>query len=31
MSSTASDEVIHIAYKALAKKYHPDTYKGDKD
>ena len=26
----ASDEVITMAYKALAKKYHPDTYEGDK-
>lgn len=26
----ASDEVIKMAYKALAKKYHPDTYEGDK-
>lgn len=26
----ASDEVIKMAYKALVKKYHPDTYEGDK-
>ena len=25
----ASEEVIKAAYKAMAKKYHPDTYKGD--
>lgn len=30
ITSTASDEVIRMAYKALAKKYHPDTYEGDK-
>lgn len=29
VSSTASAEVIKNAYKTLAKKYHPDTYKGD--
>lgn len=26
---TASSEVISMAYKALARKYHPDLYKGD--
>ena len=26
----ASDEVIKMAYKALAKKYHPDTFDGQK-
>lgn len=26
----ASSEVIKMAYKALVKKYHPDTFKGDK-
>lgn len=31
VSESASDEVIRMAYKALAKKYHPDTYDGDKD
>ena len=25
ISETASDEVIHMAYKALVKKYHPDS------
>lgn len=30
ISPTASEEVIKMAYKALAKKYHPDTYTGDK-
>ena len=29
ISSSASVEVIRNAYKTLAKKYHPDTYKGD--
>ncbi len=29
VSENASDEVIHMAYKALAKKYHPDLYQGD--
>ena len=27
---TASPEVIRMAYKALASKYHPDVYQGDK-
>ncbi len=30
-SPNASDEVIRMAYKALVKKYHPDSYKGDLD
>jgi DnaJ-class molecular chaperone len=25
----ASSEVISMAYKALARKYHPDIFKGD--
>lgn len=29
ISENASEEVIRMAYKALAKKYHPDVYKGD--
>ena len=29
VAETASDEVIRMAYKALAKKYHPDVFKGD--
>lgn len=29
VTNNASDEVIRMAYKALAKKYHPDTYQGD--
>jgi DnaJ-class molecular chaperone len=28
VSETASPEVIRAAYRALAKKYHPDVYKG---
>lgn len=31
VSREASDEVIQMAYRALAKKYHPDLYNGDKD
>lgn len=31
ISPNASDEVIRMAYKALVKKYHPDSYKGDLD
>jgi hypothetical protein len=31
ISPTASDEVIHSAYKALVKKYHPDVYEGDSE
>ena len=31
ISPAASVEVIKNSYKALAKKYHPDTYKGDRD
>ncbi len=30
VSVNASKEVIKNAYRALSKKYHPDTYKGDK-
>jgi len=29
ISESASDEVVRMAYKALAKKYHPDVYNGD--
>ena len=29
ISENASDEVIRMAYKALAKKYHPDIFDGD--
>lgn len=29
ISENASDEVVRMAYKALAKKYHPDVFKGD--
>ena len=29
MSENASEEVIRMAYKALAKKYHPDVFDGD--
>lgn len=29
ISENASEEVIKVAYKALAKKYHPDVFKGD--
>lgn len=31
VSKTASNEVIKMAYKALVKKYHPDSYVGDKN
>ena len=31
ISENASEEVIHMAYKALVKKYHPDVYIGDKN
>ena len=31
ISENASEEVIHMAYKALVKKYHPDVYDGDKN
>jgi tetratricopeptide (TPR) repeat protein len=31
ISEKASQEVIHMAYKALCKKYHPDVYQGDKN
>lgn len=30
ITPNASPEVIRMAYKALAKKYHPDVYKGNK-
>lgn len=30
ISQDASIEVIHAAYKAMSKKYHPDLYEGDK-
>jgi len=30
VSREAPDFVIQAAYRALAKKYHPDPYKGDK-
>ena len=30
LASTAEVEVIQAVYRALAKKYHPDVYKGDK-
>lgn len=29
ISETASEEVVRMAYKALAKKYHPDIFQGD--
>ena len=29
VSNTASEEVIRMAYKALARKYHPDVFSGD--
>ena len=28
VSENASEEVIRMAYKALAKKYHPDVFEG---
>lgn len=31
VTQDASAEVIHMAYKALAKKYHPDLYDGNKE
>lgn len=31
VTQEASSEVISMAYKALAKKYHPDSYQEDKD
>ena len=30
INENASQEVIHMAYKALCKKFHPDIYNGDK-
>lgn len=30
VNPTSSEEVVQMAYKALAKKYHPDLYEGDK-
>ena len=30
VTENASNEVIKMAYKALAKKYHPDTFEGNK-
>lgn len=30
ISRNASDEMIKAAYRAMCKKYHPDTYTGDK-
>ena len=29
VTENASDAVIHMAYKTLAKKYHPDVFQGD--
>ena len=29
VAETASEDVIRMAYKALAKKYHPDIFTGD--
>lgn len=31
VSENASSEVIRMAYKALAKKYHPDVFEGDQN
>lgn len=31
ISENASDEIVRSAYKALAKKYHPDVYSGSKE
>ena len=31
ISENASDEIVRSAYKALAKKYHPDVYAGSKE
>lgn len=31
VSENAEPEVIRVSYKALAKKYHPDSYKGSKE
>jgi len=31
ISINAEESVIRAAYKALAQKYHPDKYQGDKD
>ncbi len=31
VSENAEAEVIRVSYKALAKKYHPDSYKGSKE
>ena len=31
VSTNASKEVIKNAYRALIKKYHPDSYTGDKE
>ncbi|MBR2897465.1 MAG: DnaJ domain-containing protein [Oscillospiraceae bacterium] len=31
ISENASEEVIKMAYKALAKKYHPDVFQGDRN
>ena len=31
ISPKASQEVVKMAYKALAKKFHPDIFNGDKD
>ena len=31
LKSDAKEEDVRIAYKKMIKKYHPDTYKGDKN